>query len=101
MGVAENVSSTMGYDVMNDGLPSEMTPSTADNVTMITHSRGRKSPSADPMMSAITLTVMVMVPSTCMGIMNKMMPTTEGTMNPASWRALYCFMGVSDFRSLR
>ena len=79
---------------MNEGLPSEATPKMAESVTMITHNRGRKSPSALPMISAITLTTMVQVPSAWMGIMKMMMPIIEGMRNPAICFAEYLFIDI-------
>ena len=88
IGVEENVESTIGYEVMNEGFARDASPRTAEIVTMMTRKNGRKSPRAFPMTSAKTFTATVQLPFTWIGIMNSMMPTMEGARKPASCLAL-------------
>ena len=82
--VVEKVLATIGYVAMKFGLPRKIMPRIADSVTMPTHSAGKNSPIASEIMSAIIFTTIVQLPSYCTGIMNKIIPTIDGTKKPAS-----------------
>ena len=103
--VVENVFATIGYVAIKFGLPRKTIPRIADNVTMPTQSPGNISPIESLIMSAMILTTIVQLPSYCTGIMNKIIPTIDGTKNPANEPCGLCsisiLLRVVNFREQR
>ena len=78
--------------MMNFGLAKAIRHRTAETVRMNRQRPGRMLSAMAEIQSAMILTAMVQLPSTLIGIMNRKIPTTEGTMN----RALLTFFSISD-----
>ena len=95
-GVQQNASFKSVFSMMNFGLAKAIRHSTAETVRMNRQRPGRMLSAIAEIQSAMILTAMVQLPSTLIGIMNRKIPTTEGTMN----RALLTFFSIIIFSSL-
>ena len=76
--------------MMNFGLAKAIRHSTAETVRMNRQRPGRMLSAIAEIQSAMILTAMVQLSSTLIGIMNRKIPMTEGTMN----RALLTFFSI-------
>ena len=68
--------------MMNFGFARPMRDMTAEIVIMMRHSIGSTFPSPAPIQSASIFTHTVQLPSNLTGIIKRMIPMTEGKMNP-------------------